>query len=70
MLYNVCVFIYKILNNTLVSVLRNRIKIIESGSERQTRQAGNIVLEFRKIKSARKSVFWKELKCTIPCQPE
>jgi len=38
--YNVCIFIYRILNNMLA--LRNRIEIVEGDSERQTRQAGNI----------------------------
>jgi len=39
--YNICTFIYKILNNVLPLLLRNKIEIV--GSENQ-RQAGNIVL--------------------------
>jgi len=61
--YSVCVFIYKILNNV---VSRNRMEIVESDSERQIRQqirqVGSIVLEFRKIRNAQKSVFYKKVK--------
>jgi len=35
---------------------------MESDSERQTKQAGNIVLEFRKTMNAQKSVFYEEVK--------
>jgi len=42
--YSVCIFIYKILNNMLAVSLRNKIEIAGSERQRQTRQAGNIVL--------------------------
>lgn len=57
-----CIFIFKILNNTLPEALRNRLQIIGSKSERRTRQAGNIVIEFRKTRNARKSVFYEGVK--------
>jgi len=68
--YNVCIFIYKILNNMLPIVSRNKIEMVESDSERQTRQAENIVLGFRKTGNAQENVFYEgcTLKCTILCQ--
>jgi len=48
--YNI--FIYNTLINTLSVALRNRIEIVKSDSEKQTRQAGNIVLGFQKTRSA------------------
>jgi len=57
--YNVCIFIYKILNNMLPASLRNKIEI---GSERQTRQAGNVVLGLRKTRNTQKNVFYEEVK--------
>jgi len=59
--HSVCIFIYKILNNMLPVSLRNKIEI-ESESQRQTRQAGNIVLGLRKIRNAQKSVFYEGVK--------
>jgi len=41
--YSVCVFIDKILDNTLTVSLRNKIAIVGNESQRLTRQAGNIV---------------------------
>jgi len=35
--YNVCIFIYKILNNMLSIVIRNKIEIIGSDSKKQIR---------------------------------
>jgi len=55
-------FIYKILNNMLPVVLRNKIEIVESDSKRETRQVGNIVLEFRKTRNAQKSMFYEGVK--------
>ena len=60
--YNVCVFIYKIMNNLLPVTLRNKFAIVGSENQRVTRQAGNIVLEIRKTKSAQKSVFYEGVK--------
>jgi len=54
--------------------LRNKIEIVESERQRQTEQAGNIVLELRKTKSAQKSVFYEGAKMydsllvTLPLQ--
>jgi len=58
--YSVCIFIYKILNNTLSVSLRNKIEIV--GGESQTRQAGNVVLGLRKTRNAQKSVFYEGVK--------
>jgi len=54
-----CIFIYKILNNILPVSLRNKIEIVGNMNQRQMRQAGNIVMGFRKITSAQKSVFYE-----------
>jgi len=60
--YSVCIFIYKIINNTLPVSRRNEIEMVESESQRQTRQAGNIVLGLRKTRNAQKSVFYEGAK--------
>jgi hypothetical protein len=60
--YNVCIFIFKILKNMLPEALRNRLEIVGSESERQTRQAGNIVIDFRRTRNAQKSMFYEGAK--------
>jgi len=43
--------------------LRNKIEIVGNVSnQRQTRQAGNIVMGFRKTSNAQKSVFYEGIK--------
>jgi len=59
-------FIYKILNNMLAASLRNKIEIAGSERQRQTRQAGNIVLGLRKTRNAQKSVFYEGIKMYNP----
>ncbi|XP_076300562.1 uncharacterized protein LOC143218884 [Lasioglossum baleicum] len=56
--YNVCIFIFKIVNNMMPMQLSNRLRIV--GEARETRQAGDIVIEFRKTRSAQKSLFYEE----------
>jgi len=60
--YSVCVFMYKILNNMLPVLLRDKFVIVGNEDQRVTRQAGNIVLELRKTRSAEKSVFYEGVK--------
>lgn len=55
------IFIFKILKNMMPEHLRNRLRIIGDESEKQTRQAGNIAIEFRKTRSAQKSLFYEEV---------
>jgi len=43
-------------------LLRNKFVIVGNENQRTARQAGNIVLELRKIKNAQKSVFHEEVK--------
>jgi len=52
-------------------LLRDKFVIVGNENQRLTRQAGNIVLELRKTRSAerKKVCFMKELKCIISCQP-
>jgi len=46
----------------LLVSLRNQIGIVGNESQRQTRQAGNIALGFRKTRNAQKSVFYEVVK--------
>jgi len=57
--YNMCTFIFKILNNMMPEQLCNRLRIVGDGSERQTRQTGDIAIEFRRTRSAQKSLFYE-----------
>jgi len=60
--YNICIFIFKILNGMLPIQLRDRLQIVGNECTRETRQTGNIELQFRKIKSAQKSLFYEGVK--------
>lgn len=60
--YNVCLFIFKIVRNLLTEQLRNRLEIVGNVSERQTRQAGDIAIQFRRTRSAQKSMFYEGVK--------
>jgi len=60
--YRVYVFIYKILNNILPVLLRDKFVVVGNEKQRRTRQAGNIVLQLRKSRSAQKSVFYEGIK--------
>jgi len=51
--YAVCIFVYKTLNGMSPLSLRNQIEIVASESHMRTRQAGTIVLGFRKTRNAR-----------------
>lgn len=57
--YNMCIFIFKILNNMMSEQLSNRLRIVGEMRDRQTRQAGNIAIEFRRTRSAQKSLFYE-----------
>jgi len=60
--YNICIFIFKLLNDMLPTQLRNRLQIVGNECTRETRQAGNIELQLRKTKSAQKSLFYEGVK--------
>jgi len=55
-------FVYKMLNGTSSLSLRNKIEIVGSESHMCTRQAGTIVLGFRKTRNAQRSVFYERTK--------
>ena len=57
--YNMCIFVFKIFKNMCPEHLRNRLRIVGDESAMQTRQAGNIAVEFRKTRSAQKSLFYE-----------
>jgi len=60
--YNVAVLIFKILNNMASVALSNKLEIVGRDCDRQTRQAGNIVVTFRRTRSAQKSLFYEGIK--------
>lgn len=60
--YNIYIFTFKILNGMLPTQLRDRLQIIGNECARETRQTGNIELQFRKTKSAQKSLFYEGIK--------
>lgn len=60
--YNVGVFIFKIINNMASVALNNKIEIVGMECGRQTRQAGNLVVTFRRTRSAQKSLFYEGIK--------
>jgi len=62
MRYNICIFIFKILNDMLPTQLRDRLQIVGNECTRETRQAGNIELQFRKTKSVQKNLFYEGVK--------
>lgn len=57
--YNVCIFIFKIARGMLPEYLIGKIDIVGDTTGRQTRQSENIVVQFRRTKSAQKSVFYE-----------
>lgn len=50
--YNICIFIFKTVNKMMPEQLNDRLSIVEHRTGRQTKQAGSIVVDFRKTKSA------------------
>lgn len=56
--YNVCIFIFKIIKGMLPIELGNKIVLVEG----RTRQADNIMIQFRRTKSAQKSLFYEGIK--------
>jgi len=46
----------------LPTQLRDRLQIVGNECTRETRQAGNIELQFRKTKSAQKNLFYEGVK--------
>lgn len=57
-----CIFIFKILKNILPEQLRNRLEIVENESEKQTRQAWDIAIQYHRTRSVQKSIFYKGVK--------
>jgi len=68
--YNVCIFIFKILNNIFPEALRNKFGILGSDRERQTRRTANIVINFRRTRSTQKSMFDEVVKMYNSLQVE
>ena len=60
--YNVCTFVFKIVNNMLLEQLKDQIELVGSNSDRQTRQTGDIAIGFRRTRSAQKSMFYEGVK--------
>lgn len=60
--YNVCIFIFKSVNNLMPKEFKNRLQIVASRSGRETCQAQSIIIPFRKTKSAQKSMYYEGVK--------
>ena len=60
--YNVCIFSHKVVNGRLPKELKNKLYIVGSRSGRVTRQAGDIVIGFRRTRSAQKSMYYEGVK--------
>lgn len=60
--YNVCTFIFKAVKNLLPKEFKNRLQIVRTKSGRETRQAENIVIQFRRTRSAQKSMYYEGVK--------
>lgn len=60
--YNTCIFIFKMVNRMLPEQLCNRIVFVGNVSDKQTRQSEDIIIQFRKTKSAQKSLFYIGIK--------
>ena len=57
--YNVCILIFKATNGLLPKELKNKLQIVGSRSGRVTRQAEDIVIEFRRTRSAQKIMYYE-----------
>ena len=68
--YNVCTFIFKIVNNILPEQLKDQLELVGSNNDRQTRQTGDIAIRFRRTRSAQKSMFYEGVKMynTLPAE--
>jgi len=57
--YNVCIFVFKMIKGMLPEQLNNKLVLVGNTIERQMRQTNNIVIQFRRTKSAQKSLFYE-----------
>lgn len=60
--FNVCIFIFKLVNGMLPKQLCNKIQIIKDLGGAKTRQAENVRIEFRGTRNAQKSLFYEGIK--------
>lgn len=60
--YNVCLFIFKIVDGILPKQLRNKLDFVKEMSVSRTRQADNIVIQLLKTSSAQKRLFYEGVK--------
>lgn len=60
--YNTCIFVFKMVIGLLPDYLKNKIQIVGNMSGKQTRQAGNIVIQLRRTSNAQKSMFYEGIK--------
>ena len=60
--YNVCSFIFKAVNGMLPKQLKEQLELVGKNTDRQTRQAGDIAIQFRRTRSAQKSMFYEGVK--------
>src|SRR5436190_4025821 len=60
--YNVCIFVFKMVHGILPEQLGNKIVLVGDKNERRTRQTKNIEIQFRRTRSAQKSLFYDGIK--------
>jgi len=54
--YNVCIFVFKMIKGMLLEQLGNKLVLVGNTNERRTRQANNIVIQFRRTKMRKKLI--------------
>ena len=60
--YGVCIFVFKALNDLIPKGLARRLQVVRAGTGRVTRQADSIAIQFRRTRSAQKSMFYEGVK--------
>lgn len=60
--YNVCIFIFKAVKKLLPKEVTSKFEIVKLRTGRVTRQAENIAIQFRRTRSAQKSMFYDGVK--------
>lgn len=60
--YNACIFVFKAVKGILPDYVAKKMRRVGKSIGRQTRQATNVVIQFRKTKNAQKSMFYEGVK--------
>lgn len=60
--YNLCILIFRMLKCMSTDHFKNMLEVVGNISERQTRQAGDIMMQYRRTRSTQKSIFYEGIK--------